>query len=107
MNLIFRKTALLVGICSAVSLCYVPSTFAAAAPDLAQRVQQTKRITGVVSDATGPVIGANVVEKGTTNGVITGIDGDFSLNVKPGATLVISYLGLHQPGNQSGQSVHH
>jgi TonB-linked SusC/RagA family outer membrane protein len=93
MNLIFRKTALLVGICSAVSLCYVPSTFAAAAPDLAQRVQQTKRITGVVSDATGPVIGANVVEKGTTNGVITGIDGDFSLNVKPGATLVISYLG--------------
>jgi TonB-linked SusC/RagA family outer membrane protein len=82
-----------VGICSAVSLCYVPSTFAAAAPDLAQRVQQTKRITGVVSDATGPVIGANVVEKGTTNGVITGIDGDFSLNVKPGATLVISYLG--------------
>jgi TonB-linked SusC/RagA family outer membrane protein len=93
MNLIFRKTALLVGICSAVNLCYVPSTFAAAAPDLAQRVQQTKRITGVVSDATGPVIGANVVEKGTTNGVITGIDGDFSLNVKPGATLVISYLG--------------
>jgi TonB-linked SusC/RagA family outer membrane protein len=82
-----------VGICSAVNLCYVPSTFAAAAPDLAQRVQQTKRITGVVSDATGPVIGANVVEKGTTNGVITGIDGDFSLNVKPGATLVISYLG--------------
>jgi TonB-linked SusC/RagA family outer membrane protein len=93
MNLIFRKTALLVGICSAVNLCYVPSTFAAAAPDLAQRVQQTKRITGVVSDATGPVIGANVVEKGTTNGVITGIDGDFSINVKPGATLVISYLG--------------
>jgi TonB-linked SusC/RagA family outer membrane protein len=93
MNLIFRKTALLVGICSAVNLCYVPSTFAAAAPDLAQRVQQTKRITGVVSDATGPVIGANVVEKGTTNGVITGIDGDFSINVKPGSTLVISYLG--------------
>jgi TonB-linked SusC/RagA family outer membrane protein len=93
MNLIFRKTALLVGICSAVNLCYIPSTFAAAAPDRAQNVQQTKRITGVVSDATGPVIGANVLEKGTTNGVITGIDGDFSINVKPGATLVISYLG--------------
>jgi TonB-linked SusC/RagA family outer membrane protein len=93
MNLIFKKTALLVGICSAVNLCYIPSTFAAAAPDRAQNVQQTKRITGVVSDATGPVIGANVLEKGTTNGVITGIDGDFSINVKPGATLVISYLG--------------
>jgi TonB-linked SusC/RagA family outer membrane protein len=93
MNLIFRKTALLVGICSAVNLCYIPSTFAAAAPDRAQNVQQTKRITGVVSDAAGPIIGANVLEKGTTNGVITGIDGDFSLSVKPGATLVISYLG--------------
>jgi TonB-linked SusC/RagA family outer membrane protein len=76
-----------------VNLCYIPSTFAAAAPDRAQNVQQTKRITGVVSDAAGPIIGANVLEKGTTNGVITGIDGDFSLSVKPGATLVISYLG--------------
>jgi TonB-linked SusC/RagA family outer membrane protein len=105
MNLIFRKTALLVGICSAVNLCYVPSTFAAAAPDKAQNVQQTKRITGVVSDAAGPVIGANVLEKGTTNGVITGIDGDFAINVKPGATLVISYLGYTtqeiKVGNQS------
>lgn len=38
----------------------------------------------------GPVIGANVLEKGTTNGVITDIDGNFTLNVQPGATIVVS-----------------
>ena len=42
----------------------------------------------------GPVIGASVVEKGnTSNGVITDFDGNFTINVKPGATLVISYIG--------------
>jgi len=56
--------------------------------------QQTTAVTGVVSDATGPVIGASVIEKGnTTNGTITDLDGKFTLNVRPGATLVISYIG--------------
>jgi TonB-linked SusC/RagA family outer membrane protein len=56
--------------------------------------QQTKRITGTVSETSGePIIGANVVEKGTTNGVITDLDGKFSLNVANGATLVITYIG--------------
>ncbi len=41
----------------------------------------------------GPVIGANVLEKGTTNGVITDVDGKFALDVKPGATLVVSFIG--------------
>ena len=59
----------------------------------AQATQQTVRIKGVVNDATGPVIGANVVVKGTTNGVITGIDGDFTLDVHPGDILQISYIG--------------
>ena len=40
-----------------------------------------------------PVIGANIVEKGTTNGTITDIDGRFSIEVSPGATLIISYIG--------------
>ena len=53
----------------------------------------------------GPVIGANVLEKGTTNGVITDIDGNFTLNVQPGATIVVSFIG-YQPqeivvGNQT------
>lgn len=53
-----------------------------------------KRITGMVTDATGePVIGANVVEKGTTNGVITDADGTFTLNVGTNAVLQTSYVG--------------
>lgn len=56
--------------------------------------QQQVKATGTVSDALGPVIGASVVEKGNAgNGVITDMDGRFSLSVKPGATLVISYIG--------------
>ena len=41
----------------------------------------------------GPVIGANVLEKGTTNGVITDIDGNFSLQASLNSTIVISYIG--------------
>ena len=50
---------------------------------------------GNAKDATGePVIGASVLEKGTTNGVITDIDGNFTLNVSsPDAVVVISYIG--------------
>lgn len=44
-------------------------------------------------DAFGPVIGANIVEKGTMNGVISDSEGQFVLNVAPGATLVVSYIG--------------
>lgn len=51
-------------------------------------------VQGVVKDQTGEtVIGASVMEKGTTNGTITGIDGDFSLNMSPNGTLVVSYCG--------------
>ncbi|MCD7941186.1 MAG: TonB-dependent receptor [Bacteroides intestinalis] len=57
--------------------------------------QQTITITGVVKDKEGePVIGANVLEKGTSNGVITNIDGEYTLKVKgPKSVLVISYIG--------------
>ena len=56
--------------------------------------QQTKPITGTVVDETGfPVIGANVVVKGTTNGTITDIDGNFSLNAASGQQLTITYIG--------------
>ena len=57
--------------------------------------QQDGACTGIVKDATGEtVIGASVVVKGTTNGTITGIDGDFSLsNVKKGDVIVISFVG--------------
>ncbi len=94
MNLNFRKTALLLGVCSAFGFGYTPNLFAASV-DAVEAVQQTKKITGTVTDAMGPVAGANVLEKGTTNGVITNIDGQFSLEVKPGATIVVSFIGYH------------
>ena len=54
---------------------------------------QNVAVSGVVSDQTGPVIGASVFEKDTDNGTVTDLDGKFSLLVKPGATLVISSIG--------------
>lgn len=55
---------------------------------------ETKKVTGVVKDEKGePIIGANVVEKGTTNGIITDIDGNFELNVVSSSVLQISYIG--------------
>ena len=58
-------------------------------------VQQTVKLKGVVVDAsTGdPIIGANVLVKGTTNGTITNVDGEYTLDAPAGATLQISYIG--------------
>ena len=103
MNRNFRKTALLMGALTLMGLGYSSNANAAGAP---QEVQQaTKKITGTVVDASGPVIGASVVEKGKSgNGVITDFDGNFTLNVTPGATIVISYVGYEtqeiKVGNQ-------
>ena len=47
----------------------------------------------MVEDALGPIAGANVVEKGTTNGTITDMDGNFSLEVSPNSILVVSDIG--------------
>lgn len=56
--------------------------------------QDTKKITGIVTDSNGePVIGANVSVKGTTTGTITDMDGKFSLDVPHNSTLLISYIG--------------
>ncbi|MCS2894095.1 TonB-dependent receptor [Parabacteroides faecis] len=56
--------------------------------------QHGKIITGTVIDATGyPVIGANVVIKGTTNGTVTDADGKFSLQVSEGDILEVSFIG--------------
>lgn len=56
--------------------------------------QGTYHLTGTIVDGYGePVIRANVVEKGTTNGAVTDIDGKFSLEVAPDAVLTISFIG--------------
>ena len=56
--------------------------------------QLKKQITGTIVDGKGePIIGANIIEEGTTNGTITDIDGQFSLNVTDNATIKVSYIG--------------
>lgn len=56
--------------------------------------QNTRKITGIIKDQSGePVIGTNIVEKGTTNGTITDIDGQYSLEVGSNSILVVSYIG--------------
>ena len=93
MNRKFRKTALLMSAMALLGLGYSSNAYAAG--DVQNVQQATKKITGTVVDAQGPVIGASVVEKGNTgNGVVTDFDGNFSINVKPGATLVISFIGF-------------
>ena len=72
--------------------------------------QNTRQITGTVIDATGmPIIGANVMVKGTTNGTITDIDGKFTLEVAKDAILQVSYIGyMNQEisvGNKSVLSI--
>ena len=77
--------------------------YAATEPSSQAIQQQSNKVTGKVSDATGPIIGASVVEKGTANGTITDLDGNFSLNVKAGATLVVSYVGYKSEEVKAGR----
>lgn len=88
-------------------LCTVPlmagalltNTFVAQAAELgsesiASIQQQTITVSGVVMGSDGePLMGVNVVEKGTTNGTITDLDGKYTLNVGPNAVLQFSYIG--------------
>lgn len=69
-------------------------------------LQQTKKITGTVTDPSGePIIGANVVVKGTTHGTITDLDGKFSFDVPENSVLEISYIGyLTQSVPLNGQN---
>lgn len=87
-----RKKFIWVAALCAASL--YPASQVRAAVEVVQEVQQSgKTVKGKVLDKNGePVIGANVMVKGTTIGVITDIDGNFTLNNASG-TLVISYIG--------------
>ncbi len=101
------------GVAKASALCLLMSAFSANAAFAVpvsdsniMVVQQGKTLTGVVNDEFGPVAGANIVVKGTTNGTMTDADGRFSIsNVPAGAVLQISFIGyLTQEilvGNQS------
>ena len=98
-----KKTALCVGLCF---LGMLSAQEASAVTESVTSVQQTKQATGQVSDSQGPLIGATVMEKGTSNGTVTDFNGNFSLNVKSGATLVISYIGYVTQEIKAGDNVH-
>lgn len=80
---------LLIGATSLATPVQIYAESAAAQASTSQRIT----VTGIVADAEGPVIGASVLEKGTTNATATDINGKFTLRVSPGAILKISYVG--------------
>lgn len=81
-------------LCSGFVVNYPSAAYANGSNVNLEFQQEQKAITGIVKDSQGePVIGASVLEKGTTNGTITDMEGNFSLSVLPGATLVVSYIG--------------
>ena len=78
---------------------FVPTTGMIAAHASVQNVQQNETITGTVIDNTGEaVIGASVIVVGaqTTTGTVTDFDGNFTLKVKPGTQLKISFVGYKE-----------
>lgn len=92
MNFNFRKDALTARICLALFAGGVPQI--SLASEAMEVVQQSSAINGVVVDAAGePIIGANILLKGTTNGTITDFNGKFSLNVPNRATITVTYIG--------------
>lgn len=87
--------AILTGIfcCTSLPMAALPTSVEATSPT--EITQQAMEVKGLVLDAMGePIIGASVVVKGTTNGVVTDLDGQFEIpNVKKGSTITISYIG--------------
>lgn len=115
MNVITSKMdkKMLVASLLSIGLASIPTQGILASEALMNGVQvqqqNTIKVSGVVSDSEGPIIGASVVEKGAKgNGTVTDLDGNFVLNCKPGATLVISYMGYKKLEVQAvaGKTLH-
>lgn len=104
-----RKALTALLLCSGFIAARPVSVMAEDATTAVQVVQQQKQsVSGTVKDAAGePIIGASILEKGTTNGTITDFDGNFTLSVFPKATLVISYIGykMQEVAVVAGKSV--
>ena len=92
-----KKTKLVSLILLSGALAVPVGAFAEIAPEK-QSVsvsQQSGKVSGVVEDALGPITGATVLVKGTTNGNVTDMDGNFTLeNVKKGDVIQVSYIGF-------------
>jgi TonB-linked SusC/RagA family outer membrane protein len=89
----FRKINAMLAIM--LSMTFVLANLSNASASQTEPVQQIKTVTGTVISATdnSPIVGASVVIEGTTNGTVTNIDGEFSLNAGPDDVLVISFIG--------------
>ena len=98
-----KKTALCVGLCF---LGMISAQQASAATESVASVQQSRQASGRIADSQGPLIGATVMEKGTNNGTVTDFNGNFTLSVKSGATLVISYVGYESQEVKAGENLH-
>ena len=94
MDLNFKKSVMLMGVCSVLGAATAKAAADAFSAPL-QAIQQTSKVQGTVSDDMGPVIGATIMVKGAaaSNGTVTDFDGNFTINAKPGDTLVITYIG--------------
>ncbi len=103
-----QSLALAIALLSAGQVLYVHAdgSIRTGYPNVAV-LQQVKKISGVIKDASGePVIGANVIVKGTTNGTMSDMDGQFSLDVPEGAVLSVSFIGyIPQDIPVKGQNV--
>jgi len=87
-----QRALLLAGLCVCMGVGFVPQARAAiGSVSIVQ--QQGKKVTGTVSDSQGPIIGATVRVKGTQIATVTDMDGRYSISIKPGQTLLISYVG--------------
>ena len=94
---VFRKVLIVLSIPTGL-LCHndvFANSYSKSENEISAIVQQTKKITGNVTNESGqPIIGATVLEKGhTSNGTISDIDGNFTITVPANATLTISYIG--------------
>lgn len=91
----FYKNTFIKGAFITLLYCSVPVGIYADNTMIPQGIQQNQNITGTVVDEEGePVIGANVVQQGTTKGTITDIDGRFTLSCPVGTSLTITYIGF-------------
>lgn len=74
-------------------MCF--TLFKVSANKIEHLTTQKNQISGTIRSKTGaPLPGANIMEKGTSNGTLSGFDGNFTLTIEPNAILVISYLGF-------------
>lgn len=88
------RVALLAGCLSLTPIGHSVEVFASTSQKVLAAMQQSRKITGVVTDGKEPIIGATVKVKGTNQATVTDIDGKFALNVSEGAVLEISYVGF-------------